>query len=81
VPPAVKIEHKERLVKKVNYIVDQLSSKVNHFSEDQLDTLLLPHPLLGKLTLREMLYFTIYHVGHHEKSIRESIQQRSTQNT
>lgn len=25
-----------------------------------------PHPLLGKLTLREMMFFTIYHVQHHE---------------
>jgi len=26
---------------------------------------LLPHPLLGKVTVREMLYFTIHHVQHH----------------
>ena len=30
-----------------------------------LDAVLLPHPLLGKLTVREMLFFTVYHVQHH----------------
>jgi hypothetical protein len=25
----------------------------------------LPHPLLGKLTVREMLFFTVYHNAHH----------------
>jgi hypothetical protein len=35
----------------------------------------LPHPLLGKLTLREMLYFTAYHADHHRHSIEASHQQ------
>lgn len=34
---------------------------------DELDKYILPHPLLGKLTIREMMYFTIYHVEHHKK--------------
>jgi hypothetical protein len=38
-----------------------------------LDLLILPHPLLGKLTLREMLYFTLYHVEHHEKQVLENL--------
>jgi hypothetical protein len=50
-------------------IVGSLSKKVDSFTESQLDTFILPHPLLGKITLREMLYFTIYHVQHHQKQI------------
>jgi hypothetical protein len=30
-----------------------------------LDEYLLPHPLIGKLTIREILYFTIYHNLRH----------------
>lgn len=33
--------------------------------EDRLDTAQLPHPLLGKLTVREMAAFTVYHTTHH----------------
>ena len=33
----------------------------------QLDHYLLPHPLLGKITLREMLFFSAYHIQHHTK--------------
>ncbi len=50
-------------------IVISLAKKIDSFSEDQLDQLILPHPLLGKLTLREMLYFTIYHVQHHQRQL------------
>lgn len=33
--------------------------------DEKLDRLQMPHPLLGKLSVREMLYFTLYHLRHH----------------
>ena len=42
-----------------------LVSVAEKWVEDDLDGYLLPHPLIGKLTIREMLYFTIYHNLHH----------------
>ncbi len=47
----------------------QLAARISAFSEAQLDQLILPHPLLGKLTLREMIYFTAYHACHHRLQI------------
>ena len=38
--------------------------------DDQLDLYIVPHPLLGKLTLRELCYFTIYHTEHHLNIIK-----------
>jgi len=38
--------------------------------DDQLDHYIAPHPLLGKLTLRELCYFTIYHTEHHLNIIK-----------
>lgn len=35
------------------------------WEEGDLNGYLLPHPLIGKLTIREMLYFTIYHNLRH----------------
>lgn len=37
----------------------------HRWSEKDLDRVRLPHPLLGKLTVREMLFFTLYHNAHH----------------
>jgi len=50
-----------------------LFSKLDKFTENELDRYILPHPLLGKLTLREMLFFTIYHIEHHEKLIKRNL--------
>jgi hypothetical protein len=65
VPKPIAYTQKDRLAKKLLKTINKLCSQVSQYSENELDTLLLPHPLLGKLTLREMMYFTIYHLEHH----------------
>ncbi len=67
--PSPKIDSVETLSIKLNKVTPSLIAKTDSFSEEQLDLLILPHPLLGKLTFREMLYFTIYHVQHHQKQL------------
>ena len=42
-----------------------LASALARWSDWSLDRLRLPHPALGKLTAREMLFFTLYHNLHH----------------
>ena len=39
--------------------------------EEQMEEYLAPHPLLGKITLRELGYFTIHHTYHHLESIQK----------
>jgi hypothetical protein len=39
-------------------------------TDSQLDKYMVPHPLLGKITLRELCYFNIYHTLHHLEIIR-----------
>ena len=65
VPPTIKSEKKDELIKKYNEQKQKLISKIEKQSEADLDKYILPHPLLGKVTLREMLYFTIHHNEHH----------------
>ena len=40
------------------------------WSEADLDRFRLPHPVLGKLTVREMLFFTHYHDLRHMETVR-----------
>lgn len=75
VPKPVAIAQKAHLAKLLRETVRKLIYLVDGFSEQQLDTLILPHPLLGKLTLREMLYFTIHHVSHHLQMTKRNLGQ------
>lgn len=43
----------------------ELLSAVEKWDLDEMDRYLLPHPLIGKLTIREMVFFTIYHNLRH----------------
>ena len=65
IPKIILFEEKEILVKKYNRQKEKLIKKIKKQSEEKLDKYILPHPLLGKITLREMLFFTIYHNEHH----------------
>jgi hypothetical protein len=49
----------------------QLSGALADWSEKALDRYRLPHPLLGKLTVREMLFFTVHHNAHHARRVLE----------
>ena len=43
------------------------------WNDADLDRYLIPHPLLGNLYVREMLYFTIYHTQHHLRAIESCV--------
>ncbi len=48
----------------------ELLKSLDTWTEEDLDTYLIPHPIIGKITVRELLYFTIYHVQHHLNTIK-----------
>lgn len=66
VPKAVPFEKGKGVSLALQQEVASLCTKIDRFTEEELEQYILPHPLLGKLTLREMLYFTIHHVEHHQ---------------
>ena len=45
--------------------VDAFARTLERWSDRVLDRYRMPHPLLGKLTVREMAYFTLLHNVHH----------------
>lgn len=49
----------------------KLQYKTKRISDINLDTVLLPHPLLGKIPVREIIMWTAYHMDHHIKILQE----------
>jgi hypothetical protein len=73
IPPVIVFEQKDLLIKKYDQHKQRLISKIERQSEEDLDQYILPHPLLRKLTLREMLFFTIHHNEHHLELLKARI--------
>lgn len=51
----------------------ELVAAVQRWPDRALDRHRLPHPALGKLTVREMLFFTIFHAVHHADVVRRRL--------
>lgn len=75
VPRQVSFDQKEKIAQSIGNEVKWLNEKLDKFTEAELDRYILPHPLLGKLTIREMMYFTIYHVLHHKMMTERDLTQ------
>lgn len=67
-------EGKESLIGKFTSQLDQLLLQIDNWSEKDLSDYVLPHPAIGNLTIREMLFFTHYHTGHHLEQINQVVE-------
>ena len=56
--------------KSMNRLINNIEK---NWPDEKLDQYIAPHPLLGKITLRELCYFTIYHTQHHLNIIKERL--------
>lgn len=77
-PPAIDAAERDQLLRRLEKLVHQLASRTARSSDSYLDTYILPHPLLGKLTLREMIYFTAYHALHHTELVKKGLEAPQT---
>jgi hypothetical protein len=60
-----------RVLTVLDQAVAAVQAGVAPWTEAALDRYQLPHPLLGRLTAREMLAFSVYHHAHHLRRVAE----------
>ncbi|HMV76932.1 MAG TPA: hypothetical protein PKA14_03295 [Leptospiraceae bacterium] len=68
---AGKPEEQKRLVDDWTELGRNYVTAFKALSEEQLDGLNMPHPILGNITVREMILFSLMHVFHHVKKYIE----------
>ena len=73
-PDYIELEERGTFTTKLLSKVDLLAQQLDEFPEEDLDKLVIPHPLLGNLTMREMMYFTIYHGQHHQFGVKKMME-------
>jgi hypothetical protein len=60
-------EQKKELLNQLGRASNSLVATLEKWQDADLDQYQLPHPILGKLTVREMLFFSIYHTLRHAR--------------
>ena len=72
------LAHREVQIADLTRLVNELADRVMAITEEDLDQTRLPHPRLGKLSLREMMYFTAYHFVNHREGIEANLLKQNT---
>ncbi len=56
---------KKEIIQKFQIALEELIASLDKWDEQKMSEYVLPHPAIGKCTIREMMYFTINHAYHH----------------
>ena len=66
---------RDQIVAKNQAALAGIVSALGKWGEGSLDRVCVRHPGLGKMTVREILFFTIYHNAHHAESVARKLAQ------
>lgn len=66
------LKEKNRLIETLLVQNKKLQHKTNKWKNIHLDTLILPHPLMGKMPVREIIMWTAHHTAHHTETLKEN---------
>jgi hypothetical protein len=64
---------KESEIKSLQSSIQTLIDVVRHWTDEELDKINILHPIMGIITVREMLYFNFYHLYHHSSKVQTRI--------
>ena len=67
-----KLKDKDYLLNRLQTENKKLQYKTKKWKDKDLDGFVLPHPLMGKMPVRELLMWTAYHVEHHTRSLQDN---------
>ncbi|MFY9241720.1 MAG: DinB family protein [Polaribacter sp.] len=65
------LKERDRLLTRFLIQQKKLQYKTKKISEKNLDTLVIPHPLMGKMTVREIIMWTAHHTEHHTNTLKK----------
>ncbi|MBR9845172.1 MAG: DinB family protein [Algicola sp.] len=63
---------KQYILNRLQVECKKLQYKTRKISDKNLDSLILPHPLMGKMPIREMIMWTAHHIEHHTNTLKEN---------
>lgn len=59
------------LIKRFQRELQDFIQALKKWKEDDMSTYIMPHPAMGKCTIREFVYFTTLHTHHHLDILKE----------
>ncbi len=66
-----KLKDKPYILNRLQVENKKLQYKTQKWKDKDLNNFILPHPLMGKMPVREIVMWTAYHIEHHTKQLQE----------
>ncbi len=79
IPEAISYVDRQFHIDKMMKNIHKIERNIGKYSERNLDEIIVPHPALGILTMREIMYFTTYHVEDHIRQIKRNLSYRKSE--
>jgi hypothetical protein len=73
VPEEVVLADRKELVAEMQVLLKSISECTEHYTDEELSSIIMPHPLLGNLSIAEMFYLMSYHASHHLDQTRMNL--------
>ena len=67
--------YKTQLISSFTSAIENFNVALEGFDEANLEQLGMPHPVMGLLSSREMVFFTVFHNTHHQNGIQKLLDQ------
>jgi len=69
-PKVEKYNNQNEIIAVWKSVMERVAERMDKWSVKDLDKYCVKHPALGKITIRELLLFTIFHTRHHYLTIQ-----------
>ncbi len=73
-PPKVGFADRQQLIGQIKDLNERIIRKMNSLEERTLDHYIVPHPLFGKITLREFFMAIWLHTDHHTALLQKKLE-------
>ena len=65
----VDTEAQKKFIADFNKLFGKYKKQINSWEDSAMDKYNMPHPILGNLSIREMLLFSFFHLFHHTEKV------------
>ncbi len=73
VPQLVTLDSRQQINQDLDVLLSTIEVRLSVYTDVDLDTLVLPHPFLEALSIKELFYLMSYHATHHLNQIKVNL--------
>ena len=76
VPSEIKFVDKNKIITDLKSVTKQIQEILNSYNDEEFKSIVIPHPLLGKISIQELFYLMSYHPLHHKNNAIQNLKNK-----